>query len=115
MRDLFNFFIVHNFIGPEWLVSFSSPIRCRATMNCNLVVRVFPRLDPLNAHWLFVTVSSALIGRCNYFGFWFYDTQYKTPQSVNVLNDIKSCSLFNLLGDYFSNMHRKPSLHCHFL
>ena len=58
--------------------------------------------------------SSALIGRCNYFGFWFYDTQYKTPQSVNVLNDIKSCSPFNLLGDYFSNMHRKPSLPCHF-
>ena len=84
-------------------------------MNCDLVVRAFPRLDPLNAHWLFVTVSSALIGRCNYFGFWFYDTQYKTPQSVNVLNDIKSCSLFNLLGDYFSNMHRKPSLPCHFL
>ena len=84
-------------------------------MNCDLVVRVFPRLDPLNAHWLFVTVSSALTGRCNYFGFWFYDTHYKTPQSVNVLNDIKSCSLFNLLGDYFSNMHRKPSLPCHFL
>ena len=58
--------------------------------------------------------SSALIGRCNYFGFWFYDTQYKAPQSVNVLNDIKSCSPFNLLGDYFSNMHRKPSLPCHF-
>ena len=60
----------------------SQPIRCKIKNNRSLLTRVFPRFSQYNCFYFEFSLALKvflllLIGCCDYFGFWYYDTQPK--------------------------------------
>ena len=53
----------------------SWPLVFSRALGCELVFT-------LRSYWLLVIFSSPLIGCCDFFGFWFYDTQSETLDNV---------------------------------
>ena len=102
IQDCIGFALQRSVIGVGTLVTLShpltpsQPIRYKTKTNHDLVTCIFPTLEAflhvftLSSHWLLVTFTFVLIGRCDYtvLWFWFYVVQHSVEKSSSIKYNI---------------------------